>query len=336
MPYRSVFSFLALLLPLCSTAQLFPQLGAQRAGISALTFLKMDVSPRSAALASANICLGGDAFSTYTNPATLPEAEHFELGLTNTFWIADINYAFLSSALPTKWGHFGLSLSALNSGPMKVRTTFQPEGTGEYFYANYYTVGASYAQQLTDNFGYGFTLKYVHEQLAEFTANTAVVDLGFLYQTDIKDLRFAVFIQNFGPNSTLSGSTQRDTALNNRPITLDDYPAPTVFKLGFSLIPYKSADESQHLELFAQLNHPNDNAENIRLGGEFVYKSLLFLRAGYKINIKDQDYPTAGFGVRTRLGRHPLVFDYAMDPMRYLGFVHRIGLTFKLNPREAR
>jgi hypothetical protein len=327
--------FLLLGMPAWLYGQLFPQLGAQRAGISALTFLKMEVSPRSAGLASANICLSGDAYATYTNPAALPEVEHASFAGANTFWVADINYAFLSAVLPTRSGHFGFSLSGLNSGPMEVRTTFQPEGTGEVFYATYWTGGISYAKQLTDQFSWGVSAKYVREQLANFSANTGVVDLGFLYRTDFKDLRFAVMLQSFGPNSTLSGVVELDTAFNNRDITLDSYPAPTIFKLGISMVPWKTSDGSQSLTTLVQLNHPNDNAENIRLGVEYQYRNLLFLRAGYKVNVADQNFPTAGVGLRMRVGRHPLMFDYALDPMRFLGNVHRVGLNFTINPKAS-
>lgn len=333
MQQKFTFLIILLLAVLPAKAQLFPQLGGQRAGISALTFLKMDVSPRSAGLAGANICLTGDAYATFTNPATLAEVETFSLAGSNTFWIADINYAYLTATTHNpRAGTFGFSLSALNSGPMEVRTTFQPEGTGELFYANYFTAGLSYSKSLTDQFSWGVTGKYVQERLAEFVAQTAVVDLGFLYETDFKDLRFAVMVQSFGVNSTLKGNVTLDTTFNRKTLSLDSYPTPTVFMLGISMIPWKSADEKQSLTTLLQLNHPNDNAENIRIGLEYNYKNLLFLRAGYKINVSDQNFPTGGVGIRTRAGRHPLVFDYALDPMKYLGVVHRFGLNFTLNP----
>lgn len=316
-------------------AQIFPRLGGQRAGISALTYLKMEISPRAAALGSANITLSGDAFSTYTNPATLAEISGLSAGFSHTFWAADINYAYLSVAQPTKAGVFGVSLSGLNSGPMPVRTTFQPEGTGEIFYAYYMTAGLTYSKRLTDQFSWGATARYVQERLAEFVAHTAVVDLGFLYETDIKELRFAVMLQNFGPNSTLRGEREVDTTFNSRPITLDAYPAPTVFKLGLSIVPWRSKDGQQSLTTLLQLNHPNDNAENIRLGVEYAYRKLLFIRAGYKINVRDQNFPTAGIGLRMRIGRHPLMFDYAVDPLEFLGTIHRLGLSFGLN-KETR
>ena len=61
----------------------------------------------------------------------------------------------------------------------------------------------------------------------------------------------------------------------------------------------------------AQLNHPNDNAENLRFGLEYEYMKLFFARAGYKLSVKGQDYPTFGVGVRTRLGGHPFYIDYS-------------------------
>lgn len=322
---------LALLLAPVLQGQILPRLGAQRAGISALTFLKIDPSPRSAAMASSHVSVSGDGFATYWNPAAVAELDNLTIGASNTFWVAGINHAFLSAAKPTSIGNFALSVTSLTTGPMERRTEFQPDGTGEFFSASNTAVGLTYSQQLTDFFSYGVTLKYVNETLAEFTAHTGMVDLGFLYRTDFKDLSFAVVMQSFGTNSTLRGDVEQD-GLNPKPIQLEAYPAPTLFKLGISMVPLKAEDKS--LTTIVQLNHPNDNAENIRLGLEFEYRELLYLRAGYKINVADQVYPTAGIGVRTRIGKHPLHFDYAVDPTRFLGWIHRIGLTFAINKQE--
>ena len=66
-------------------AQLFPNLGGQRAGISALTFLKMEVSPRAAGLAGANVVLSGDGYSAFVNPATADEISGLSVAASNTF-----------------------------------------------------------------------------------------------------------------------------------------------------------------------------------------------------------------------------------------------------------
>lgn len=332
--YIIVIGLFILCLPLHLSAQLFPNLGGQRAGISALTFLKMDVNPRSSAMGGANACLKGDAFSTSTNPATLAEAGNFNIGLSHTLWVAGIQQSFLSVAKETKLGTFAGSVNFLGSGAMPVRTTFQPDGTGEVFYANYFAVGVTYAKTLTDYFSYGGTVKWVREQLPQMSANTATLDLGFLYRMDIKDLSFAVNVQNFGFNNKLRGNWKADSAFYNPVVTLENYPPPTVFQLGVSMVPYKTDDQS--LTVALQLNHPNDNAENIRIGAEYNFKSLLYARAGYKINVKDAVYPTAGVGLRMRIGRHPLRLDYGFEGLRYLGVIHKVGLSLLVNKPEKR
>lgn len=328
---RRIFTTLILLLMLGAVslpAQLLPKLGAQRAGISALTFLKIDPSPRSSGMAGANVALRGDAYATNWNPASIADLESFSIAGANTFWVAGINYAFASATTPTKAGHFSLSVTSLTTGRMERRTEFQPGGTGEYFYASNTAVGLTYSKRLSDYFSFGATLKYVNETLAEFVAHTGVLDLGFLYTTDFKDLSFAVTVHSFGPNSKLNGEIEQE-GFNQQPINLESYPAPTVFKLGVSMVPWKKEDMS--LTTIVQLNHPNDNAENIRLAVEYEYLNLLFFRLGYKINVPDQTLPTGGLGVRARIGKHALRFDYSVDPTLYLGWIHRIGLGFYLN-----
>lgn len=320
-------TFLFLLLSICvvsAKTQLFPNLGGQRAGISALPFLKIEVNPRTAAMGGACISNSGDAYAAQWNPAALTDIKGFALASSNTFWAAGINHAFFSVSNTFKPGTFALSVVSLSTGKMERRTEFQPEGTGQYFYASNTAVGLTYAKQLTDMFSFGVSAKYVNEQLAEYMAHAGMVDLGFLYRTDFKDLKFAVMLQSFGTNSKLKGSTN-GSGFNPKPVSINSYPAPTVFQLGVSIVPLKADDKS--LTVAVQLNHPGDNAENIRIGAEFEYRNILFVRAGYKINVKDQPYPTAGVGLRARIGRHPLHIDYSFDPTKYLGMIHRIGLS---------
>lgn len=328
------FLLVAVSLGAALQAQIFPPLGGQRAGISALTFLKMDLNPRSAALGGANLCLSGDAFSAFSNPASLAENEGLTVGAANTFWTAGINASAFSIGTRGKAGNFALSLGGLSSGAMEVRTEFQPNGTGELFYASYFSAGLTYSKQLTDYFRYGVTLKYVREQLGDFFANTAALDLGFLYRTDFKDLSFAVAVQNFGLNSVLQGDLPGENTFSGQSRNIEDYPAPTIFQLGVSIIPWKSADEKQNITTSVQLNHPNDNAENLRIGAEYSWREILFLRAGYKLNVIDQDLPTAGIGLRSRIGRNPLRIDYAFDPTDFQGVYHRIGLAFSVNKEK--
>jgi hypothetical protein len=110
---------------------------------------------------------------------------------------------------------------------------------------------------------------------------------------------------------------------------LESYVSASVFRMGFSMVPYKRDRHSLAFDF--ELQHPSDNAENFRLGLEFEYLKLFFFRAGYKINVLDQNWPVFGFGVRTHIGVHTLKIDYAAVPTNHLGFQNTLGLSFTLN-----
>jgi hypothetical protein len=318
-----------LLLSLGTRAQLLPNLGGQRAGISSLTFLKNNVSPRSIGMGGFHTSLDGDGYSIYSNPAAMVDLEGLSLASSNYFIIQGLNQPYFSAILPTKGNNaWGFSATALSSGKIKKRTEFQPDGTGEYFYATSFATGLSFAKSLSDMFSFGLTIKYVQERIAEYTAHTGSIDLGFLYRTDVKDLQFAVILQNFGTNNSLSGDFLQ-IKVNRSQVNLEDNSPATVFKIGASFIPFKK--ENQELLVGVQLNHPNDNAENIRLGLEYNFRKIVFIRGGYRINIEGQSLPTFGLGVKTRIGRHPLLIDYGLKPTDYLGIQHVAGVTFILN-----
>lgn len=329
-------NYIALLFILCglsfmANAQLIPNFGAQRAGLSTLSFLKNDINPRSAAMSGASVALNGDGFSIFTNPAAMTDLKDLNLSASNYTVGAGVQQSFVSAIRPSKnkLSSFGLFVNMLNSGAMDVRTEFQPEGTGEKFYVTNMAVGASYAQKLSDMFSAGISLKYINEQIDSYKNSTASADVSFLYFTDYKDLKFAVMIQNFGGNSSIDGEELQTTFNRNDPLAPEEYSVPTVFSLGASMIPWKR--EKQSLLVSAQLNHPNDNAENYRIGLEYEFYKFLYLRGGLKINVDGQKFPSFGLGIQQAIDGHPLKIIYAANPTEFLGILHTVGLSFTLN-----
>lgn len=311
-------------------AQIFPNLGGQRVGISGLIFLKNDLSPRSIGLGGAHTSLSGDYFAPFTNPALIAENRKAGLGISTLTYGAQLNHSAFSAMLPVGENKtISLSAHGLSSGQMEVRTEFQPMGTGQLFTANNVCLGLGYGQNLSDQFAFGGVLKVIRESLAEYGSTSLAIDLGFLYRTDWKDLRFAAALQHFGTSYTLSGTAKPVTFTRSGAIVLDDYQAPTLFKMSVSFKPYQMGDHS--IMTIAQLDHPNDNAENIRIGAEYAYKNLLFARAGYRINVEGQGI-SGGFGAKMPIGRHWLTLDYSAMPTRFLGLFHSIGLSYSINP----
>ena len=77
---------LLLLLSLSSLfiqAQLLPNFGGQRAGLSALSFLKNDLSPVSFAMASASVANKGNLYSSENNPAALVQLKRSGIVISN-------------------------------------------------------------------------------------------------------------------------------------------------------------------------------------------------------------------------------------------------------------
>lgn len=314
-----------------ASAQLLPNFGGERAGLSALAFLKNDLSPRSMALGGASVAMNGDAYSLWSNPAAATQLQNMSFSASNLMIGAGVNQSWASGIFPmkNKVSSLGFFVNALNSGEIEERTEFQPTGTGRTLYVTNIATGISYSRKLSSLFSLGVTLKYIYENIAGFTNHAGAVDVSFLYTTDYKDLQFAVMLQNFGNNSSVNGdevavSFNRTTGLN-----LDANTLPTTFSLGLSAVPWKAGDHS--IRTAFQLNHPTDNAENFRFGGEYSFKQIIDFRLGYKISVLGQNYPTFGFGVRARLGGHPLYIDYATNPTNFLGWQHLFGLRFELN-----
>ena len=316
-----------------SFAQIFPNLGGQRVGISALTFLKNTLSPRSVGMAGADVTLTGDGYCFNTNPALVSELKGTTIGLNNLTFANSINHTSLNIAFPiSSASRLTFNMNNLSSGAMEKRTEFQPNGTGEYFYVGQTVAGVGYAQQLSDMFSFGGQVKVVHESLAEYRTTTLGVDMGFLYRTDYKHLRFAAAVQHFGGNSSLNGSEKPVTYTRNSAITIDEFSAPTLFKMGASIRAIERPD--YYLTTAVQLNHPNDNAENIRLGAEFVFRNRFSLRTGYKINVNGEKWPTGGIGIIFPDAKFPFTLDYGFFPSDYLGMYHSVGFYFSFGKKD--
>ncbi len=313
-----------------SQAQVLPNLGGQRAGLATFSFLKNDMNPRSAALGGASVAINSAGYATFSNPAFAADLKGINTTFSNNLVGAGVYQGYLSVVYPdaNNVAAYGLSVNFLTSGAMEVRTEFQPDGTGQEIQASTVGVGFTYSKRLSDMFAFGTTLRYINESLAEYKNNTFTIDLGFAYQTDWKDLSFAVMLQNFGGNSTLKGD-YLEVDFNRSGIPLESYVSASVFRLGASFVPIKR--EQYSIAFDFELQHPSDNAENFRFGAEFEYMNLFFFRAGYQLNVLDHSWPVFGVGVKTHVGVHSLKFDYAAVPTNHLGFQHTLGLSFTVN-----
>lgn len=336
-----------------SYAQLVPNLGGQRAGISAFQFLKIGVDARGASMGEAYVAVVNDVSALFWNPAALVNSEtnstivrtpasELSAGETayegqtmfsHTEWLVGLKHEFFGASyfLSTS-DAVGLAVTSLHTDDMEITTETQPTGTGNYFSYGDLAVAGTYSRKMTDQFSFGATIRYVRETLDVLHMDGVLIDLGTYYSMGLGSSRFAVVVSNFGANVHPVGSVTRSdgTTVNS----FQSFSPPTMFRLGYAFEPWQ--DEHNRLTTSIQLNHPNDNAENVRLGAEYEFDRTFFLRLGVKRTIGEslfgkaastaEDF-TAGIGVFVPLGITDASLDYAFANFNDLGVVHRITVA---------
>lgn len=306
--------------------QLFPVLGEQRAGISTAQFLKIGVGGRATAMGDAFIAIANDVSALYWNPAGLTQFSENQVMFAHNQWVVDINHDFIGAVYHLDDENtFGVSLTSLSMDEMKVTTEYAPFGTGEYFGFSDLAIALSYSKKMTDQFSFGGTVRYVEESLDKLKMRGIMIDLGTYYWTGLGSTRFAVTVTNFGNDLAPDGEV---VLVGNRTNSeWQSFSPPTMFRIGFALEPYEN--DEHRVTTSIQLNHPNDNSENVSLGVEYVWNKMFFARGGYKINVDEQDF-SFGAGVNIPVSIANVSVDYAYANFTRLGSAHRFSITLGL------
>ncbi len=318
-------------------AQLVPNLGGQRAGISAFQFLKIGVGARAVAMGESFVAVANDVSALHWNPAGLVQFPENEVMASHTEYVVDIKHEFFGVAYHlSSQDAVGASFTSLHMADMEVTTETQPFGTGQYFSFGDVAAALTYSRRMTDQFSVGATVRYVEETLDVLKMRSVMVDLGTLYWTGLGTSRFGVAISNFGADVAPKGTgTQVSTFQSISNPTFQSFSLPTEFRIGLAMEPLQSDD--QKLTTSIQLNHPNDNAEHLRFGVEYSWRNTLFLRGGVKRTIGQplfgddetgEESFALGAGVLVPLGVSTVGADYAFAAFGRLGSVHRISLSF--------
>ena len=308
-----LFAVMLLLLPSLAFSQ-------AKVGTTGLNFLELGVSARAMGMAEAFTANVDDASAVFYNPAGLTNLYGRELMFTHISLPADINYEFLALAFPLEavGGVVGLGVYSLNTGEIPRTDHFYPysvdrDNNAQYFSAGDIAVSFSYGRYLTDKFAFGFTVKYLREDLSEITASGWSADVGTMYNSGFKNFRIAMLISNFGPDMKHIEK---------------EFPLPINFRFGGAIDFLETED---HLvTLSAEGLHPSDNLEKYNIGMEYSYLDKFTLRIGERLNY-DSDGFTAGGGLTLPIGEEmDMSIDYAYQDFGFLTQVHRfsIGLAF--------
>ncbi len=326
---RKILIFIALILNLNFVdnlhAQLIPILGSQRAGTAMAQFLKIGVGGRAVGMGESFVAIANDASALYWNPAGIVQFEKNQAIFSHVNWPVDVKHEFFGYVhhLGTV-SAIGISITALTTDDIEETTEFQPLGTGNFVSFGDIAFGLTYARKMTDRFSVGFTVKYFDENIAELHARNVFFDFGTYYWTGFGSSRFAVSIINFGTNVEPSGSfVRRDGTKVDK---FQDFSPPTIFRIGFAT---ELLDNDEHkITTSVQLNHPNDNAENVNLGVEYWWNRYLALRGGYRANVDEESF-TFGGGLALPLKVFDLNLDFSYTDFGRLGNASRFTAVIK-------
>ncbi len=295
-----------------------------KTGTTAAQFLKIGVGARAISLGGSFVAEASDLSALYWNPAGLSNIMGGAVQFSHTQYLADISYSYAAFGFRIgSLGTMAASLIYLDSGEMKVRTTADPEGTGEFFKSQDLALQLSFARALTDRFSIGTTLKYIRETIWHSSASAMAFDVGVLFTTPYRQLRLGASMANFGPKMQMSG---RDIIFSSDPSPLqegnveivnseylvDRHPLPLLFRVGLAWDAMSTADH--RVIVMTDAAHPNDNSEYLNMGMEYNFRDLFSVRGGYRnaFEVDGEQGLTWGVGLNLRIDRSTRAsFDYA-------------------------
>jgi hypothetical protein len=302
-----------------------------RAGTNGASELLIPVGARDIALGGSTIATTRGVEALFWNPAGVARMQNSaSLYFSYMSYFADIGVSY--GAVSTKLEGFGalsLSLKSLAIGDIPVTTTLSPDGTGESFRPQFLTLGLSYSRELSDRIAVGLTASIISERMGDVSATGVAFDVGVMYENlaGLEGLSIGVAVKNIGPQMTFDGSgllSQASVATQNRPPQLYalqaaafELPSTIEFGVGYK----RSIDGANTVLLAGSFQSNNFSDDEYKVGLEYSYQDLLFLRGGYNLAQQSSDEreylfgPTFGAGVRYSVGTTELGFDYAYRTM---------------------
>jgi len=285
---------------------------AKSPGKTGATFLKIGVGAKPTAMGEAFCAVADDSYASYWNPAGLTHFETKELSFTHMSWFEDIYYEYLSYISPLQDlkikipGIFASSLSYLGINDIKEYGNTKDSYLGT-FKAYDLLVNFSYARLRKPNISSGLNLKLIKQKIKS-SSSALGIDIGFLYNTPIRNLTGGLTFQNIA-------------FFNNFKDEL-----PFNIKLGSC---YKLLKDNL-LTLAMDIDIPRDTNMKLHFGAEYLYPEIenikIAIRLGYKTGV---EYGKLGFGVGVNFDKYK--FDYAYSSYNDLGNIHQLSFNVKFD-----
>lgn len=311
---------------------LAPGFGQDKLAQTGLKFLSVTTDARASAMGEATATMTGTSAAMFFNPAGMARMDtRVEVALGQVQWIGDIKYSYASLALNLaegRYGVFGLTFLSVDYG--EVLGTIRADNEAGFldtgaFSPTGLSVGLGYAKALSDKFSVGGNVRYVKQDLqssiiglntdgtqmlTDNRVNVMAFDFGIVYRTGFKSLDFGMNVRNFSKEIKYQD---------------ESFELPLTFEIGLSMnaMDLLAAAETQHdFIVSVDAVHPRDYAEQMNIGGEYIFVNAFALRAGYAFPNDEHNF-SAGAGFRRASN---LALDYAYTPFGIFDPVHRFSV----------
>jgi len=277
------------------------------AGKTGLSFLKIDVDSRAAAMAGAYTAIASGAAASYGNRVEFASCSGRNVIFIHQIWIDDITHEY--GAVQFASGKHNLAVSAnlmLFPGiEIREQATEDPDGISD---AVNFCAALSYAQNLNENWQAGISVKYISEKYYLEQASGWAVDAGIRRLNLIHKVDWGFVIQNLGKMNALK-EVETDLPLIVR--------SGLVYHLPFEVF------AGGHL-LSADLQYVKDEQLYIRSGSQWNLTDYFNLRAGLNW-YSDKIHFSTGMGFLYK----SFNLDYAFIPLiDHLENSHQFSVGF--------
>lgn len=305
---------------------------ASKLGTAGAVELLIPMGAYNVGMSGANISNISGTDAIYWNPAGLANSDKAQVSFSYLNYFADMKVSYFAAAADVgKIGTIGISLQSLNIGGIDVTTVDMPEGTGQTINPDYLTVGVTYSKKFSDRILFGTNVKMISENIGNMSAKAVAFDFGLQYVTPF-GISFGIVMKNYGNEIKFDGTEiefNSDIPFSNpngttRKTKLDmaTHELPTSLNMGLAYD--LKFGENNLIRAAGSYSNNSYELDQIKVGGEFGFNDMIFVRSGYFMNLFPEDYEgedesqfglSFGFGIKINFGNNKLVFNYANRPM---------------------
>ena len=291
------------------------------------SFLRLDASPRAAALAGAlDAVPTGDPAALFYNPALIAETPSGTLSLAYTNHLADLNAGALAYGREVKGVRAAVGVRFLSWGEFdEADETGAKTGT---FGASSLALTLGAARQQTDRLNVGASIHVITTGVSSYRATAAAADIGVTYALP-GALTVSAAVRNAGFALQSLGASTDELPLDVRVGVSKRlrYLPLLVTATGYDLQD-PGAGPADRSGFEQALGH-------VGVGAELQFSPAFNLRAGYSPRRNqelrtEKRLDTAGLGLGFGLGVRGFVLDYAFSSWSGNGALHQFAVRTRL------